>query len=164
MRDETPAKKGGQYFTVARVATLLLLLATFTWTTAACGTGEDEEAVVIEVASNWVDSNVSVISETVADLVLDDEPALASLVAGGLAGLIRENISWTYSGPVRLRENRYRVTATAVADATIKIPLLDDRRYVATVPFNLEVDTNARNVVSWLPDLGSASVESKGGS
>ncbi len=162
MRDETAAKVDGKYFTLARVAALLLLLTTFAWTIAACGTGEDEEAVAIEVATNWVDSNISELSEAVADLVLDEEPALASLAAGGLAGLIRENVSWTYSEPVRLRESRYRVTATAVADATIKIPLLDDRRYVATVPFNLEVDTDARDVVSWLPDLGSVSVESKG--
>ena len=162
MRNETAAKVDGKYFTLARVAALLLLLTTFAWTIAACGTGEDEEAVAIEVATNWVDSNISELSEAVADLVLDEEPALASLAAGGLAGLIRENVSWTYSKPVRLRESRYRVTATAVADATIKIPLLDDRRYVATVPFNLEVDTDARDVVSWLPDLGSVSVESKG--
>ena len=162
MRNETAAKVDGKYFTLARVAALLLLLTTFAWTIAACGTGEDEEAVAIEVATNWVDSNISELSEAVADLVLDEEPALASLAAGGLAGLIRENVSWTYSEPVRLRESRYRVTATAVADATIKIPLLDDRRYVATVPFNLEVDTDARDVVSWLPDLGSVSVESKG--
>ena len=148
----------------ARFAVLFLLLTTVSWTIVGCGGGDDGKAVAAEVASAWVDSSIDQVSGAVTELVISEEPALASLAAGALSGLIREGLSWTYSEPVRLRENRYQVTATAVADVTIKIPLLDDRRYVATVPFNLEVDTDTKAVASWLPDLVSATVEGKSGS
>ena len=157
----TIQKPTGRYMSLARFTALLLLLTAVGWTIAGCGGGDNEKAVAAEVASDWVDSNIDQVSHAAAELAISEEPALASLSAGALSGLIREGLSWTYSEPVRLRENRYGVTATAVADVTIKIPLLDDRRYVATVPINLEVDTDAKVVASWLPDLGSATVEIK---
>lgn len=150
-----------KHVALARVLALFLLLTAVGWMTAGCGSGDDGKAVAAEVAANWVDSSVEQVSETVAELIISEEPAMANLAAGALSGLIREGLSWTYSEPVRLREDRYQVTATAAADVTVKIPLLDDRRYVGTVPFNLEVDTNARVVSSWLPDLGSATLEGK---
>lgn len=145
---------------LARFAALFMLL-TPAWMLAGCGSEDDGKAVAAEVASAWVNSSIDEVSGAVAELVIGEEPAVAGLAAGALSGLIRDGLSWTYSEPMRLREGRYEVTATAVADITVTIPLLDDRRYVASLPLNLEVDIEARNVASWLPDLDSATVESR---
>lgn len=154
------ASTTSRYAAPARITVMFLLLTAAAWMLAGCG-GDDEKAVAAEVATAWVDSSIDEVSQAVAELVIDEEPAVASLAAGALSGLVRESLSWDYSDPVRLREGRYTVTATATADVQVKIPLVLDARYVATLPFNLEVDTGAKSVSSWLPDPGSATVESR---
>ena len=61
-----------------------------------------------------------------------------------------------------MSEDRYQVTASALADVTVQTPLMDDKRYLATVPCNLDVDTKDKVVAEWLPDLCSATLEGKG--
>ena len=159
----TCANPPSKHIALARVATLFALLTTVGWTIAGCGSGDDGKAVAAEVASDWVESNSELVSGAFLDLVIREESATAGPSAGAHSrGIFWEGLSWTYSEPVRLREGRYQVTATAVADVTVIPTLLDDRRYVATVPFNLEVDTNDKVVASWFPDLGSATAEGKG--
>lgn len=155
----TMESSASQYLALARFAALCLLLAT-AWTLAGCQNQDDDKAVAVDVASAWVDSSIDEVSSAIAELVIRERPAAATLAAGAISGLIRERLSWDYSEPVRLREGRYRVTATAVADITVQIPPLVNANYMVTMPFNLDVDTDNKEVVSWLPDLNSAAVAS----
>ena len=141
-------------------ATLIMLTIVCVGLLAACG-GEDKKAIATEVAKTWTDTSMSGVSGTVAELIIGEEPMVAQLAGGALAGLVRETLTWDYSEPERESEDRYAVTATATADVRIDVPLVADKRYVVSVPFNLDVDTNSRAVVSWIPDLRSGKFEER---
>lgn len=140
---------------------LILLIVSCAGLMAGCG--EDKNAIAAEVARGWTNSSISDISDAVAEMVIDEEPIVARLAAAALAGLIRENLSWDYSEPERISEDRYSVIATATADVKIEIPPLADKLYVVSLPFNLEVDTDARSVLRWVPDLRSAKFDERDG-
>ena len=144
-----------------RNAILFLLVTTCALLLAGCGNEDNKEQIATEVATRWVDTSIGVVSDTVAELVIGEESVLSQLAGGALAALISENLSWAYSEPVRESEDRYRVTVTATADFEVKIPPLIDKRYLVSVPFSLDVDTDAETVVSWAPDVRSAKIEER---
>ena len=75
-----------------------------------------------------------------------------------MAEQIRDNLAWAYSAPRRAGEDRYRVTVTARVNLGIELPLLGDKSYAASLPFNLDVDTNTETAVRWSLDVLSATV------
>ena len=84
---------------------------------------------------------------------------MTQMVGEVLADQVRSNPDWTYSAPRRNSEARYQMTATAAVRVTIEIPLLEDKAYAVFLPFSLEIDTDARSVVRWSPDILTARVE-----
>ncbi len=146
---------------MARVGMVLVASLVLMGMWAGCGGGESKEDIATGVAREWVDSSIDLISDAVVELVIADRPALTQLVGGVIADQVRDNLSWTYSVPKEVGEDRYMVTATAAASLEIDLPLVGERAYSASVPFDLEIDVDAQAVLDWSVDFDSAKVEEK---
>ncbi len=134
-----------------------------------CGGGPDREAISTEVAAEWVEDGVEVVSEVVVELlilspVLGDTlgklPGAETLVAGFVADQIGDKVAWSYSTPTPDKQALYRVTATAALEIEIDLPIIGERPYAVTLPFHLLIDTDARTVEEWAVDLENAVVGS----
>lgn len=141
-----------------QTAALILLVIACAVLLVGCG-GEDKKQIAAEVAAKWVDTSIDEASDAVAELVIGENPIVTQVAGGVLAGRIRENLSWDYSEPERRGEDQYAVTATATADIKVEAPPLIDKRYVASLPFKLDVDTDSKSVLRWVPDSLAAKIE-----
>ena len=146
----------------SRISALALLVIACAGLLAGCGS-EDKKQIAAEVAAKWTDTSINDASDAVAELIIGEKPIVTQLAGRVLAGRIRENLSWEYSEPERKGEDRYVVIATATADIKVEVPPLIDRRYVASLPFKLDVDTGAKNVSKWVPDFLAAKIEERDG-
>ena len=142
-----------------RIAVVFVVLIAFASLAAGCGSGESQEEIATEVARAWVDESIDEVSNSVIELVAGEASFVTQMVGEVLAEQVHSNLDWTYSAPRRDSEARYQMTATAAVRVTIEIPLLEDKTYAVSLPFNLEVDTDARSVVRWSPDILTATVE-----
>ena len=125
------------------------------------GCGEDKKAIAAEAARAWTNNSVNQVSDAVAEVVIGEEPIFTPLASGALAGLIRQNLSWDYSAPERISDDRYSIIATAKADVKIETLPLVDKSYVVSLPFNLDIDTDAKSVLRWVPDFRSAKIDER---
>lgn len=150
--------------TVAVVMTLVLAVAGVS-----CGGGPDREAISKEVAAEWVENSIDLVSEVMVELLnvspdlrdaLDRMPQSKALLASLVADQVRDTVAWSYSTPVQDREALYRVTATAAAEIEIDIPIAGTWAYAVTLPFHLLIDTDSRTVEEWAVDLENAAVGS----
>ena len=132
-------------------ASLLLIGA---W--AGCGDGEDREVIAADVAREWVGSNTKLISDAAVELIVADKPALAHVIGAVVADQARDQLSWTYSVPRKLSEDRYMVVATTAAGVEVNLPTVGKKVYSVSVPFDLEIDTGTRTVLDWSVDFDSA--------
>lgn len=123
--------------------------------------GANQEAVATRVATEWVTDNVDPVSEEFARLVIGDYPILAQVAGDVLADRIQDSVTWAYDEPQCESDDRCRLIATASVTIDVSLPLLGDRRYVASLPFSLLVDTDAESVLRWLPQPQDASVEER---
>ena len=139
----------------------------FTVVAVACGGEPDREAIAAEVATEWVEDNTEVVSELVVKLLflsptlgdtLGKLPFAESLLARLVSDQMRENVGWSYSTPAQDREALYRVTATATLEVEIDLPVIGERPYAVTLPFQLLIDTDAKSVEEWAVDLEHAVV------
>ena len=74
------------------------------------------------------------------------------------AGHIGEGVDWSYSAPVHLVDAVYDVVATASLDLGVDFLLLPVARlFSLTVPFDLRIDTDTRDVQG-TADLGNAAL------
>lgn len=125
----------------------------------ACGV--NQEAVATRVATDWVTDTVDSVSEEFARLVIGDYPILAQVAGDVLADRIQDSVTWAYNEPRCESDGRCRLIATASVTIDVSVPLLGDRRYVASLPFSLLVDTDAESVLRWQPQPQDASVEER---
>jgi len=147
---------------MTKIIVLLLMAMALAGLWAGCGGGESKEDIATEVAREWVDTSIGLVSEATLELIVGEKPALTQLAGGFIADQVRQNLSWTYSAPKKASEDRYSVTATGVADFKIDIlPFLGEKAYSVSAPFNLDIDTGARTVSDWSLDLLSARVEER---
>lgn len=151
---------------VAVVMTLVLAVAVFG---VACGGEPDKEAIATEVAEEWVKDRMGTVSKVVAELLLLSPalkdtvgrlPGAESLVAGLVSKRIGDKVTWSYSAPIPESQTLYRVTATTALEMEIDLPLIGERAFAVTLPFNLLIDTDARAVEEWGVDLANAAVAS----
>ena len=112
------------------------------------------KAIAAEVARALANDSINRVSDVVAEIVIGEEPIVTRLVAGALASLILQNLAWDYSEPERDSEDRYSVIATATANVKIEMPPLVDKSYVVSLPFNLDVDADAKSVFASLAPTG----------
>ena len=116
-----------------------------------CCAPEDPADAALEVAKNWSSSNVNGISKNIAGMVAGSNPLIEAAVSASIGQQINQKISWEYSVPQKLAEERYRVIATAYSE--IELPLLG--KYRISVNYNLEINTGQKQVISANIDPGS---------
>ena len=148
--------------TVAVMIALVLAIAGVS-----CGSGPDREAISTEVAAEWTQDSIEVVSEVMVEL-LSVSPALKDtlgrmpnskgLLAGLVADQVRDKVAWSYSTPVQDTEELYQVTAAAAAELEIDIPIAGTLAYAVTLPIHLLIDTDGRTVEEWAVDLENAVV------
>ena len=97
------------------------------------------------------------VSNAVAELVTGNVPILSQIAGDALAGQVRDNVVWSYSTPKPKAMKNTRWLRASVT--LIELPLLGTKAYVASLPFILDVDTKAKTVERWSPDVLSATVE-----
>ena len=141
-----------------RVVVSLLVLVVAASLVVGCGGGENKEDFASEVARTWVSDSIDEVIDEVVELVAGETPVVSQIAGGVLSEQIRNNVSWEYSTPEREAEDRYQVIAIASVAVDIDIPILGTKTYAASLPFALDVDTDAETVVRWAPDLLSARV------
>ena len=71
---------------------------------------------------------------------------------------LQDNITWEFSQAECAPDDECEITATAVVRIDISLPFDGDKVYVVSLPFNLRVDTEQREVTRWAPDVPAASV------
>ena len=138
---------------------MFLPLAAFVSLVAGCGSGESQEEIATGVARTWVNNSIEDVSDTVVNLVIGEAPLLSQIAGEVLAEQVGDNVAWSYSTPKRDGEDKYKVTVTASVTLRVEIPLLGTKAYVASLPFILDVDTDAKVVERWSPDVLSAEVK-----
>jgi hypothetical protein len=128
-----------------------------------CG-GDESKDIALEVARDWVQRNTrgveaagSVVSQ-IGEAVVKELPPAAKVAALLVAGLVEQEIGWTYAEPIKGTDDLYEVTAMGKATITIKIPLTPDRAYDIEVDLLLDVDVPKRQVVSTQLDPSSLRV------
>ena len=148
---------------------MVMLVLALTVAGVSCGAGEDREEISTEVATEWVQDNIEVVSEVVVELLilspaLSDTvgklPTAETLLGRLVADQIRDKIAWSYSMPTPDRQALYRVTATAAMEFEIDLPIIGEWPYAVTLPFHLLIDTDARTVEEWAVNLDNAVVAS----
>jgi hypothetical protein len=137
----------GRLLITAALTTALLL------SMQACGS-ESSEEVATKVAQDWTSSNVSQVASLLGELVTGDTLILRNLAAAIINDQINENITWTYSNPAKVSEDRYRVVATASSQISINLLLLQ-RDYRLSGNFFLTVNTDKKQLQDWELDIGS---------
>ena len=148
---------------MTRIAALFLTLMAIISLAAACGSGESQEDIATEVARTWVDNSIEDVSIAVAELVTGNVPIVSQIAGDVLAEQVHDNVVWSYSTPKREGDKKYQVAVTASVTLSVELPILGTKAYVVSLPFILDVDTNAKTVERWSPDALSATVKEQGG-
>jgi hypothetical protein len=119
-----------------------------------CCAPKDPAVIAIEVAEEWASNNVNDVSKNIAGLVANSNPLIEAAVAMALGQQINQKMSWEYSNPQKLAEERYGLVATAYSE--IELPLLGS--YKVSVNYNLEIDTKLKQVISANMDASSFAI------
>jgi len=121
----------------------VLILASLVFKCFGCAP-EDPSVIAGKVAKEWANNNVDSVSESIIDLVAQGNPVAQMAMSVTVKNEIKRRIVWEYSTPVKLGEERYKVIATAYT--VIDLPVLGS--YKASLNYNLEIDTEHRQVIS----------------
>ena len=123
-----------------------------------CGGGEAEEkAQALETARGWAEENTqTVVSEVVAFIASGITGA--SLLDDLIAEQVVKLLTWEFSDPVKAGEGSYAVLATVSTSVELDLPVVGERGYEASLPFNLRVDADAGEVTGWSAEVSQADV------
>ena len=120
-----------------------------------------QAGVATRIATDWVTDSTSIVTGEFVDLVVGDIPFVSQLARSVLEDQIRDSVTWEFSTPECGSNSRCEVVATASVEIVVDLPLAEPRRFTASLPFNLLVDTERRELVRWVPDLPAASVRER---
>ena len=144
--------------TKSRIAVILACVVAIALMGSGCGDSEaDRKVQALNAARAWTATEPEEIIAPIVDLVTSGIPG-ASLFSGLIAEQVADQLAWRYSDPVKTSDQIYTVVATASAQATVDIPLVGEKSYGASLPFNLQVDIGIGMVTQWSPDLGGGAV------
>ena len=147
-------KRNGHLAQAGRSVAIIAVLAAILFS--ALGAGCSEELTPEQVARNWVDDNVDLGGELLAEWILGAGPVEPSSAAGWLAkeiggelieDKIHEVIKWDYSPALNVGDG-WEVTATA----SVSFP--DYAGFEAGLPLILRID--GQEVSNWQPDYMAA--------
>ena len=124
----------------------------------ACGGGEAEEkARALETARGWAEENTQTVVSEVVAFIASGIPG-ASLLDDLIAEQVVKLLTWEFSDPVKTGEGSYAVLATVSTSVELDLPVVGEKGYKASLPFNLRVDADAGEVTGWSPDVSQADV------
>ena len=109
----------------------------------------------------WVDDNKDIIAAEVLGVLSVEVPLAGPLVDTVLRVQVDENLDLVFAVPGRVSEGVYRLPVTAETEFELDLPLVGERTYEVSLPFNVDVDIRAREVTDWSFDVSSATVEQK---
>jgi len=135
------------------IASVSILLTAFI-NIAGCA-NEDPAEIANKVAMEWAENNVHIVADNIAGLIASDNPLVKAALSMTVSAEIKDRISWEYSVPRRLADDRYEVTATAYT--VLEVPVLGT--YRISVNYILEIDTANRKVTNASLDPGSFSMQ-----
>ena len=114
-----------------------------------CGDSEaNRQARALEAASAWADENTDLVVGETVDLITSAVPG-ASLLSDLIAEQIVDQLSWEFSAPALASESVYRIRATVSVRVNLDLPVVGEKAYRASLPFDLEVDTDTGEVAKW---------------
>ena len=128
---------------------------------AACGSPQNPEDIATKAGQEWVESNTDRAAEEVVRLIIGNQFIVTELAAEALEQKVSNSMAWTYSSPRHIESDMYELVATASVDAVVPIPIVGDKTYAASLPFNLAIDTGNGSVTNWKPLPLDASVDEK---
>ena len=124
----------------------------------ACGGGESEEkARALEAAQSWAEENTQTVASEVVAFIASGIPG-ASLLDGVIAEQVVKLLTWEFSDPVKTGDENYSVLATVSTSVELDLPVVGEKGYKASLPFNLRVDAGTGEVTGWSPDVSQADV------
>lgn len=116
-----------------------------------CTPEQDTKIETREIAKQWVRERTETIATQIAESVIGKSPVLQSIAASRIKDLIKDKMGWDFSDPQKIGDDKYSVTAKAQTD--FEVPLLG--AYGVAVNFDLEIDTEKREVIHHLLNIGS---------
>ena len=146
-----------------KIATTLLIVLVAAGLAAACSSPSYDQKA-LEIAEQWSKTSVDAISDEVANLLVDDSPTLANLGGSLWSDQIQERINWDYSAPSCNSDGECTLTATARTDIEISVPLVIDKSWTVSLPFDLDIDAKAAvqsGVNRATPQISGATITEK---
>ena len=124
----------------------------------ACGGGESgEKARALEAAHSWAEGNTQTVVSEVVAFIASGIPG-ASLLDDVIAEQVVKLLTWEFSDPVKTGDENYSVLATVSTSVELDLPVVGEKEYTASLPFNLRVDAGTGEVTGWSPDVSQADV------
>jgi hypothetical protein len=130
---------------VATITGALIVVLGLVLLTSACSSQEPEQ-IAEALARDWAKERAGDISREIATAAVGEIPIATSIVASVVAGQINDTIQWDFASPVKNSDARYEVTATASISFTVPIPILGDKAYSGSVNYELDIDTEKKEV------------------
>ena len=118
----------------------------------------NQESVASRTATEWVTDNAEIVTEEFVRLTTREIAFARTLQRSELEHKIRDNVTWEFSNPACESEDECELLATAVVPIDVSLPFDGDKIYVVSLPFDLRVDTERREVTRWTPDVPAATV------
>ena len=122
---------------------------------AACS---NQEGVATRVATDWVTESAEAVTEEFVRLTTGDIPLVGQLARSVLEDQLRDSVTWEFSTPECASDDECDLIATATVRVGFSLPFEGNKVYAASLPFDLRVDTERREVTRWTPDVAAASV------
>ncbi len=114
-----------------------------------CGDGEaDRRERAMEGARTWANENTELVIGEATELITSAVPG-ATLLSDLIAEQIVNQLSWEFSGVAVASESVYRVRATVSVRVNLDLPVVGEKAYGASLPFDLEVDGDTGEVTKW---------------
>ena len=129
------------------------------WVSLSCGGGGSQEEIALGIAEKWTDDSIENVSDSIVQTVAGELPIASRLAGNILKDQIKERASWSFRGIGTEEDDTYRVVATASVDFSISLPIVGDREYSMSLPFDLWIDTEDGLVERWVPKISSVSIE-----
>ena len=95
--------------------------------------------------------------EAAGDLVGETVPGVRNLTVQ-LTVQVRENLEWSVTLPTRLGPDLWRVTVKATTEFEVDPPVLKPIPFILTVPVDLDINTDSKEVEDWTVNVGLATL------
>ena len=117
------------------------------------------EDIASEVTRAWADANAGIIVAQITERISVELPLTGRLGDAVLRTQIEDNLALVFSVPRRIGDGLYRLTVTTETVFEFDLPLIGEKAYTVSLPFNVDIDVESQTVEGWEADVSSAKVE-----